>query len=496
MKKIKLNIVTSPNKNMTYQIFRSINQEDLPNDLSTLMYLTPIFTIDESLAPKTITETTEEIILDVSYIDTENMIKYTMNHVPTKDDKHGLTVNINFNNPESIIQYERVSIAFTFDTFGVIKNIIVTNKDKTTMTYIDQLEIDKIIKIDNKQLYINDGMLLNNYSVTCDYNVEVITVEDYASSPILGITYNGGNAHGLNKPSIISTECLYDDGHLFRIPYLRLIPDNTYHGLIYYYIIVGIDTLLNISNPSPLIAINLEQDASTILYTLQVSKNYTTDSANCSWETISTSIKINDMIEVGKPNTDTYLSYGSIVTETVPIFLTKDISFNQNYVDSDNKIVLNFPNVWYENNPIYNLRTGKAYRVMSNIGTNYSEVSDVINATDSKNIPVEKLVVIKRNASNDFDAVAPSTIGQNGTEIIKTYIRKGGIYYNSTDYDNEPYDVPSADSDVIVMSTMSVFDTFTIESVSCVPGQKYNFTFYIFDSYGNQSIATSTLITL
>ncbi|URZ18542.1 hypothetical protein [Clostridium felsineum] len=497
MNKIKLSIKTSKDKKLKYYVYRSIKKEDVYSGLEGLQEIEPVIVVDESLAEISNVRVEDTLILDTSCSAENNMIRYLLKHTAVKDEKSALptTISINFNNPEEFTNYEKITIDLSFDSSGAIKQAIVTNKDKTSTTYSTPADIENIITMEDESIYITNKLASDYYNVTCDYYIEVIEVEDYTSKDTLpGIVYLGPNAHGLNAPKFTITKDFYTDETSLKVPYLKLQIDDDFSGLFYYYTVIAIDHDLNVSNPSEVIIESLNQAASDINYTLRLSTDYSFKDLKGNWTDMLTGLGNASLIELGKPGTDNFKNFGAIVSDDIPIFKAGDIIVNSNYVNSDNVLVIKFPNVWYEH--IYDSRKCKAYELMTVMNKDVSEESPAIYESEYEIIPIEKLIVIKRTATKDNAPTVPSKIGDVGSEIIKTYLRKNGLYYVENQHGGCPYNVVSSDASTIVMSDFCDFSTMEIDNINCNSNEKYNYTFYLFDSYGRQSNPISVLVSL
>lgn len=472
MNRTKLNIKTSKNKNLKYNIYKSTSIESLPKSLESLQLMIPIMIVDEATSEYKITTINEIASLDSSYVRTTNMIKYLLKYRPIKTSANKINISINFNDEVLIVKNESILLDITFDDLGVITSVVKTNRDKTTENVVD---IINIISIEEDTLKIDGNLIEGNYSISCIYNTEIIEVVDMTSNGIA------------NPNSIVEYKSYTSDN--VSIPYVKITPELSDKGVVYYYRIVAIDITGNVSNSSLLVSNHLIQKKDLLSYNLQSSKDYFKNKELATWNDLSV-VPSDTCVMIGRKVLDQpgFISLSDLsVIEDINIFAPSDISTNLSYVKSDNKLLISIPNVWVCNSEVFNSRPNKAYRLKAIINKEESEYGEVIFKENNSDIEIEKMIVIKRNCTLEATPSDASSVNQLDTTVINTFIRKNGIYYTEEDHGKLSYNIPFPYSDVTIMSKLSVFDKITITDISCISGQKYNYSIYLYDSFKNIS---------
>lgn len=487
MNRVKLSIKTSKDKNLIYNIYRSTKQEDLPPNLSKLQHLDPALVVDESKSTAIIVDTKETLILDMSYNGKDKMVKYISKYEPIKSDTCKVNISINFNNPELLIKHESIKLEIKFDNSAKIIEIIKTNRDKTTESISN--ELDKLILFKDNAIYIKKDIVEGNYNISSSYSIEIIDIIDEEVA-------------GIKKPQCDIEYKTYNVGENVSLPYLIMNPKCSEDGIIYYYRIVAIDPVGQVSYPSPLVSSTLSQKKEKITYLIQLSTNYYTKKDLADWSDL-VSVPHDKGIIIGRPyktmnSSPSQLGFeavdGLLVNKSIPTIDSSDIKVNKTYIKSDDLLILTLPNIWACNEVKFNSRPRNAYRIKAFIENETSEFSDVIFNENNAEIDIEKMIIIKRNCTLDTDPLLASDINQPNTSVIKTFIRKNGLYYSSLDHGQCPYNIPVTYTDIIVMSRLSVFNELTITDNSCTSGQSYNYTIYLYDSFGNVSEPTTITI--
>lgn len=487
MNKTKLLIKTSPSKDLIFKIYRSESQELIANELNVLNELEPIFDLDEAAAEKSYTKISEELRegdTDNSY----DMIQYKLRNNSVISDNYNINIDIFYNNPKDGICADNKNLRLDFNSSGELLKLTIASSDTEDQVMDNTVDIKKIISIDDDIINISKDYVCDIEKIVCSYFIEVLAVED-SNKEEVGKVYYGPEPIGIGTPKCNLEYKISNPINSTYIPYFLITPDTIisedYYGKIYFYRIVSINKDNLISNPSNLCVKELYQKGTDVKHYLDVSKNYNYDKENAVWDSLGV-FESDKIIEIGRPESTLFNTLGTVVNDDIPVFTADDIYVNTKYIYSDSKLILTYPNVWSIYNKDFNYRYFKAYRITAECDNKYSNKSDILTINDKAHIPIDKMVIIKRVVTEEDDnsKILPSDLNDGNT--IKTYVRKNGCFYDESSYMPLPINVISSDSIFNLITEDSIFKTFELAD-SCIPGEEYNYTIYLFDSYGKQS---------
>lgn len=493
MKRIKLSIKTSNDKHYKYLVYRSENQADLPADIDELRLLSPVLVVDEAAVMSHATFIQETLTPDKNKIPMTGKIPYTLTYAPAVTAIHTVKFIIQYTEPMAELGYATFDLEVLFDANGVMQEIRrhVIEDDSplpvvTVYTGEDMLTI--LRKVDNT-FFISTDILGDVERVNAEYHIEVVTVYDNDQAIIDGITYHGPVAGGLHTPILTATPESDIVSNSTELPLYTISAGGTADGVIYYYRILAVDSTNNVSDPSSLLATYLSQETSGYQYELQETEllnNVDIEASN--WQPI---VRLNDgqNILLGKPGTTEYQSFGPIVPEEIPVFAADNVQIVLDDVVAYNKITFKIPNVWANNNPFYNKRNTKAYRVIAIDSHGLTSPHSNIIGHSSVSIPIEKMVILRKNVTDEIDEnrQAPLSPLSDGVTAIQEWIRRGGIYYDALAHGTLPVNIYTTTAPIALITEQSLFDDVLAIDPSVIPGQVYNYTIYLYDAYTNRS---------
>lgn len=317
-------------------------------------------------------------------------------------------------------------------------------------------------------------------------------IADSPDFPQDGVTYNGPM---LNLLPTIEYETSVEVVRINDYTYanklvLTPLPLN-FHGTMVYYSAIGIDEANNlITHLSKVNGVLMEtallEDGVKHIYSCE---DYT-DTNDDVWNYVG-ACSFEDVIEIGDvSNAAMFDKYGMPFVEQVPTFKKEDVKVVTKSLANNNHIVLEIPNVWQKNNPKYNMRKLKSYKIQTVVNSQYSDFSE---PTFQSTMPVsiEKMLILRMEDAENPNSPIPlpySLVIGDGVFDIFEVIRKEGIYYNRVEHRalglNKPV-IPEGEH-VAVFSEVSSQSSIKLQ-VEAYPAHSYKFTIYLFDVYGNVS---------
>lgn len=475
MKTINLYLKSSDTKKCIYYVYRDTDPSKLPADVLTLTKLKPIATIDEaSYTDLKVLLYTDELEIDKTNIPTETMLPFAFTTVPMFDDIHDLKINISKLNDSN--DTVNVSLTVSFDNKGMAAKLIYTDEKDVSSTYINHEDIIKYIEIHSNYIHINRDTINNYVSIQAVYYVGMIKVVDTFDDS------NSTSPTGLNKPiidTVISTKSI---AVATVINYLGITPAEPDTGINYYYRILTYDPTYGYSLPSKLMAANLTQLANDITFDIQSCSDYNSVAKTGTFINLVTGIKNGSSIQIGNPTSADFSTYGNPFITTIPVFKSTDINVIDASIDNG-IIVLNIPNVWQNGDTTFNTRNYKAFRIIASLPNGKTSApSDTYYNTDKVNIPIEKMILLKKDITGLSDTTPIQPTYEDGI-LLCTWIRKNGIYYDSSKHGVYPYNVQDITQDIQIMSENSIFSTLNIVDKDVLKGKSYMYTIYLYDCF-------------
>ena len=491
MNQIKLNLSVSENRNLTYLIYRAEDPDDIPSSLDRLKDLQPVMEVDEATAATNTLTVSEELRTGLSN-EEDTMVRYKLKNKCVKSDTVDIELVIHFDLPNQALQHETDQFVFSYRTDGSLAGVVRTKRDKEIEMWGGSNLNDCPVSVTGDVVEIPKAYVEGSLFVELAYPIQVIEVQDDVAIQA-GVTYNGPIPHGLVAPDVSfkTRSLLVENGS--SVP-LWEISDAGYEeeGRLYYYRIVAVQGEL-VSRSSALFSHELKQKTEVVRHILEICKSYH-GVADPLWEPL-TILEKGEVAQIGMPRSPEYSRFGKPVEAGVPEFSDEDWSLDTKYILSENKVIVTLPNVWCKGDPRFNRRPHVAYRLISELQGFRSEEGPVLTKTEEAFLPVERMVVIRRTVTGLDEAEKTRGSLVNEGTVIKTYIRKNGIYYDSIVGRSLPVNVPKSTSPTDTLTEASIFKSLTIED-ACLPGESYNYTVYMYDSYGDRSRPITRLVDL
>ena len=486
MKRIKLNIKTSDRGDYTYHIFRDTDETKLPANAVELSQLTPAFELQEDIMEHTALLTGDLIKLNKNKIPREGRIPYQLDYKPVIDEIHEIILEV-------IVPNGTESFLITFKETKEIKKII-----RTDIYGNESLIPNENIEVINENIYINYALIDTASEITAKYYIEIVEVFDDDEVIVQGLNKMQGEAHGLPKPIPNFMEMQHTLAANTEMTYLNLSPTAGDVGLNYYYRMIAQDPLGNISEPSNLLATMLSQDVNEIAYKLEWNDPNSTNEDN-NWRTFATDLKHDELISFGRKGTENYTKYGKVFEDIKQSMAPEEFDQDRTKINTDSIFSMLIPNIWYDDEFLNKYKKGKSLafrvRVIDNLGEQ-SEPSDVFEMNNT-NVPLEKIVVYRKNVSGETIKDAPITHEEvsNGDAMVHhVFIKKGGIYYDPIIHADTPINQEFADGDITLIDGTCDYIKIGFKDEQCFPGQAYNYTTYIFDAFEESSEGTVVVV--
>lgn len=352
-------------------------------------------------------------------------------------------------------------------------------------------DINTISKVKNMQpVYVIDEAVALSKNIN---GVDSYVIDDIpGNSQPAGITYVGPAP---NYIPVIEYETRLGVVKINNYTYtnkLSLVPLNTnYIGTIIYYSVIAIDEAVNtISHLSKveqvLIDCKYEQNSVRHIYSCDdLNEGQWVKVNTASWQE---NIVIGNLSD--KPSLD---KFGIPFVETVPQIDADKTRFDSRPTLCDNFGVLEIQNPWQRNNITFNFRKLKSYKVQNVIGNNYGQMSE---PTYQSLLPlsIERMVILRETNKpmRDIPLVEQYDTGIDMFEVI----RKDGVHYRPSLHRKlgvNKYNIPLGET-TAVFNESSMQDLIKMQ-IPAKPGNKYTFTIYLIDVYGNVSTPTSFGVT-
>lgn len=486
MKKIKAHIKTSPDKDLIYNIYRSTNDEPLPDTVDLLGVKAPIMIVDESkIVTSALMVFEEESSMNVSAILEDNLIPYTIGHIALRDMIHHIIVKIDYNNDSS----KHYSIEFNN------AHDIVLVKDQ------DGIEYDassSVVVNSGTVIKIHEDLLVDSIKVSTSYYTEVFEVID-ANVEQTGVTYNGPVALGLNPAKLNKESNTVKPTVTVNIPYLKFNPILDLSPITYNYRIIAKDSANNVSDPSDVISLSMVQSTGTVNYSLEHCRyNDTLKVEEQNW--IDTSIFLSeiDNFEFGKFGTENFTKYGSIFeTDIIPGIKVPSIASSYSASPTASVTIL-CDNPWHVAE--YTDRKTKAFRLKGHIIGEHDKFiySNIIDSETLK-VGIDQVIVRRKEVFDSLTDNVPAEIDGDDADTVASFIKFNGLKYtelNSTTpsvLDASTLDTASFQAPIVhsLMTDSSGKNQLSIIDTNVVNGKLYRYTFYIKDDMGLISTGSS-----
>lgn len=276
------------------------------------------------------------------------------------------------------------------------------------------------------------------------------------------IKKNTNGAMVIHTPTVdIKTET-YENSKGY-VPYYTITIKNLDKPLYFYYRIIAENSTSSVSRLSDLATLELEQDAQDISLHLEKYENST-------WKTIKTL----------NYNSENICKDIDIINSNVFALNRTDIQFNDKYVLSDNKIILNINNLWHKDNVAIHFSNTFPLRIACSDVNGNTLYTNRINTEKIFN-PIDRLVILRK----EYDGTDDDLTITNDVNV-KQILRADGIYLNDKIYSmqfNEEY----MRSDIYIVNSDNIYKQIKVIDNGIYSNKTYKYTFICYDHTGNQS---------
>jgi hypothetical protein len=258
-----------------------------------------------------------------------------------------------------------------------------------------------------------------------------------------------------------------------------------YNGTVYYYSVIGVNlnnnTMTHLSKVSGILLDCDYKSGSRHIYSCN---DYDMDSQDNEWTYIG-AVSWNEPIEIGNvENPATFERFGIPVVETVPAMTSDDMAINTRFLYTSSTMILDIINPWCKNNSRFNYRKMKSYKIQNVYHNIYGEFSYPTHQSLLP-VPIERMTIMWCAKENS----EPIPL-QAETDDIKRIdvIRKNGIFYDINIH--RPLGSNIKDHKLGVKTAVYTETSINNRMQFRLPGSagnRYVFTVYLTDTYGNVS---------
>lgn len=444
MKRAKVSISKTVNGDMTYSLFRFKNQ-----------------------APK----------MDVHDYENIEPIEILSERDSSLDEGVMMDVEVTMNDKGEGYDFITYSLPFEFiyrDNFFMFNLINEKGKVERKMeVYVNQFAIKEVlVKKLESGIYINEKIFKNPEEIAkviivesnCAIGVHRSVVEPYHKVTMnintRKVPFIDKESHGVYKHSYKVVERLKD---------YELYPIKEYQENIYHYTTIGEDSIGRISEVSNIGTVRLSEDPNKVNTTIEYSDNYFKYS-DTTWDKLE-SVKASNPYRIEK---------GEMYSRCIPQYEIHEVNADDTNLEVYNERLLRLPNVWHRDKLYMLYRKARAYRMQNELNGQKSEFSEVFYIDKDIKINLDKLVIYKKNVTylNPEERKIPIQIADKDADLLKMYVRLGGLYYaDAINSDNQPIEIVPDNSRIPL---------FQIKD-HCLYSNYYNYTVYLYDEKGNRS---------
>lgn len=453
MKYPKLTFYKSAKGDIEYFIYRFKNREP---DIPIEYYVNNdkhIGTISESQIDSDIT------LVDFKTTRMDDLKEYPK-YIHLSTPFHFIRPNTNLK-----INMKNNHIASTLKSIKVYFGSTVISK----IEYIEYGEVVKTITIADDINYLikvinPNTILLRKKEFDCDFFTIDVTIKT--------AQYIDTEAHGLYDPIISIIEANN---------YISFYQELHNHSNTYYYKSIGRNNNSQITEESKTVACKVAEAPSKIRTILEASEDYYY-TENHTWKVVSDTKMPTEEIRVQKSD---------IASSIIPTIGNHELYINDNLLSSDGIRVIKIPNIWHKEKRKIMFRPKKVFRVKNILknSTLQTEYTKPIVFDGLIEILIDKMVILKKNVTgmSQSESLKPLEVGKDGAEIIKVFVRQGGIYYK--EYFLNEFETNNPDFSTELVSSVTLDSRFPLFSIkdSCIFTNKYNYTVYLYDETGKVS---------
>jgi hypothetical protein len=449
MKRAKVIINKSIKGDMVYNIYRFKN-ETAKRELNYYIGVDPIFSIDESILTGDYPDH-DFIINDLEATMTEKNESFITYSAPYEFiNKSSI---ITFKLKDHYMQMANVLVEVVFGNVAInevrIKRFIGETYELESTT-TDQLEIMDMV------VYENNSAISLAKSITKDYQKVTLSML-IARKEYIDMESNGVFKHQFSM--------------IERVKDYEIHPKIDTQGNLYSYAVIGVTPEGKISQISNISTVSLAEDPTLVNQIVEYSDTYTDPLAQDDWSELCR-IKSSNIFRIDKAD---------MYSRRIPKFAVSEIKADDTNLQVYGERILKVPNIWHKDKQYMSYRNNRSYRFVNEYNGEFAEPSEVITFEGYSKVNIDKLVIYKKRVTylSDEERKIPIEIGDKDAELLKVYVRLGGIYYSDAivNMDNQPIEILSSNSKLPLIQIKD----------HCLYSNHYNYTVYLYDEKGKQS---------
>lgn len=476
MKYPLLKVFQSAIGNIEYYIFRS-DDEELDLTLEELINnMSPVGMIKEGVD----TPISE-------YIDTMSMADERYPIGEPNYESFSLPFDFNIPNRSYTLDIKNTAATDNVNTYKIYLGGTVISKVEVTISGVTETKTDtdwinENFKIKNSNNILINKTLSNMNTVTFSGFVKV-----YQFIDICDHTYDSEGvvpspANGVYVPQISTIE---------TADYVSFYQAADTRKKMYYYVAVAKDTSGNLSQLSNIQVVEIDEDPSLMEFVLECSDDYYLKPTMAAWKPVDTKTPADEIRVTTKDK--------NLAIDTIDVLQYFDIFCNDDRLKLEGIRNLKVKNIWNVDNRKLFSRPKKAFRAKNKLGSTQSIYCKPIQLEGDIEVMVDKIMILKKDVTllAEADRSKPIAITDGSAETLKIFVRQGGIYYKDfflNNYEtnrNDQYyrydeNYNKIEIPTYVVTSVTLDSRYPILNIndSCIYGNKYNYTIYIYDETG------------
>lgn len=477
MKYPLVKIFKSAKGNVDYYLFRS-EDEELDLTLEELINnMTPVGMIKE-----TVDAPVDEYIKSMTMADE----RYPIGE--PNYESFSLPFDFNTPNVSYTIDIKNTGAADNVNTYKIYLGGTVISKIEVTVAGTTEIKTDPDWIKENFKVINSNNILINKILS----NMNTITFSGFVKVYQF-IDIGGGTPYELE--GIVPSPA-----HGVYVPQISVIDTNDYVSFyqeantrkkMYYYVVVAKDPSGNLSQLSNVQVVEIDEKPSTMEFILESSDDYYSTPDTATWKVVDTKTPADEI----RVNTKSK----NLAIGTIDVLQYFDIFCNDSRLKLEGIRNLKIKNVWNVDNRKLFSRPKKTYKAKNKLGSTESNYCKPIILNGNVEVLVDKVMVLRKDVTllSETDRIKPISISDGEATTLKIFVRQGGIFYkdfflnnyetNRNDeyyrYDENYNKIPIPNYVVTSVTLDSRYPILNIND-SCISGNKYNYTVYIYDETG------------
>lgn len=447
MKRAKVSISKTTNQDMEYKIYRFKNEKPMTLP-SEYINIDPVTSLSEKESPVTSVILNDCVPL---IVDNGEEYEYKFYSLPFE------------------FVYKTEFFVFNIGTnMGADPNLMVyvytgnVSLGEVVIKEYDNGTYKEILRTSNREEMAKIVVIENNSTVTLAKNISkdypVITLTVHANR----LTFVDSESNGIYKHQYSSVEKIKD---------YEIHPKKNTQENIYYYSVIGVHPDGRLSDVSNISAVLLSENPTDINTIVEASDDYHEDSYSASWSEID-KVKASNVYIIKKDD---------MYSRNIPPLNTNEISSDDSNLQVYGERIVKLPNLWHRDKVSTGYRGNRAYRFINELNGEKSEVSDVFYINGYSKVNIDKIVIYKKNVTklSESDKYNPIEINDQDSQLLKVYVRSGGIYHADAI-------IKSEYEPIEIISNNSRFPLLQVND-NCLSSNYYNYTVYLYDENDKQS---------